>query len=121
LYTQTKLRGVGIDIRSDGGYVVGPQSIINNKHYEYANNSSNNNLIEMPAELILWLIEGLNGNNKITTENLTITNKNDKKLAEIDLVFMIDDKKLSEILDTLPKEYNNNYLKWLSVTNVLKG
>jgi hypothetical protein len=116
LYTQTKLRGAGLDIRSDGGYVVGPQSIINNKQYEYVHKSS---LMEMPTELILWLIEGQNDKktNKITKSEKTITTKPSKT----DLVFMIDDKTINEILNKLPKEYNDNYLKWLSVSNVLKG
>jgi hypothetical protein len=69
LYTQTKLRNIGIDTRSDGGYVVGPESIINNKQYAYVNNSKKNNLIEMPTELILWLIEG-HSNKKTTKEHV---------------------------------------------------
>jgi hypothetical protein len=116
LYTQTKLRGVGLDIRSDGGYVVGPQSTINNKQYEYVNKSS---LMEMPTELILWLIEGQNDKKATTKEH-------DNKVPTVkqsnnDLVFMIDDEKLQQILNKLPKEYNDNYLKWLIVSNVLKG
>ena len=34
LTTKTKYRGVGIDIRNNGGYVVAPPSIIDNVAYE---------------------------------------------------------------------------------------
>jgi hypothetical protein len=118
LYTQTKLRGVGLDIRSDGGYVVGPQSVINNKKYEYVSKNGNH-LLEMPTELILWLIEGHNDKktNKITKTEKTIITRPSKT----GLVYMIDDTKMTQILDMLPTEYCDNYLKWLTVTNVLKG
>lgn len=78
LHTQTKLRNVVIDIRSDGGYVVEPNSTINNKLYSYFHNSQKNQLQEIPT-------------------------------------------KLTELLKMVPKEYCDNYLKWLSITNVLKG
>jgi hypothetical protein len=65
----------------------------------------------MPTELILWLIEGHNGNNKIITKTSTKTVI--KITSKSDLVFMIDDKMINELLDKLPKEYNDNYLKWL--------
>jgi hypothetical protein len=121
LYTQTKLRNVGIDIRSDGGYVVGPHSIINNKQY-LLGNSAKNNIIEMPTELILWLLEGRNSNNnKETVVNKATSTVTIQRSPNNGLVYMIDDAKLSEFLAMLPKEYHNNYLKWLSVTNILKG
>lgn len=116
LYTQTKLRGVGLDIRSDGGYVVGPKSSINNKQYEYVNKK---NIIEMPTELLLWLIEGKNDKApQKETPNKKITQT---KPSKNDLIYMISNEKLIEILNMLPQEYCDNYLKWLSVTNVLKG
>jgi hypothetical protein len=121
LYTQTKLRNAGLDIRSDGGYVVAPPSTINNKEYKYVN--KNKTLLEMPTELILWLIEGHSKNNPKTKQDkqdITQT-KTIQKCLKNDLVYMITDEKLMEILNLLPKEYNDNYLKWLSVTNVLKG
>jgi hypothetical protein len=78
LHTQTKLRNVVIDIRSDGGYVFGPNSTINNNLYSYFHNSQKNQQQEIPT-------------------------------------------KLTELLEMVPKEYCDNYLKWLSITNVLKG
>ena len=38
LTTKTKYRGVGVDIRNNGGYVVAPPSIIDNVAYEIINN-----------------------------------------------------------------------------------
>jgi hypothetical protein len=122
-YTQTKLRGVGIDIRSDGGYIVAPHSVLNTKQYTYVNNSDKNNLMEMPTELILWLIEGKNKDKdkpatKVQKTISTITKKGNNN---DNIVYMISDEKLQDILDLMDKEYCDNYLKWLSVTNVLKG
>lgn len=117
LYTQTKLRNVGLDIRSDGGYVVGPNSILNNKQYKYT--SKNSNLIEMSTELILWLIEG--HANKTPQKETPKTVSAKTIPSRCDLVYMISDEKLIEILNMLSQEYCDNYLKWLSVTNVLKG
>jgi hypothetical protein len=123
LYTQTKLRGVGIDIRSDGGYIVAPHSVLNNKKYTYVNNSDKNNLMEMPTGLILWLIEGKNKDKDkpATTVQKTISTIPKKCNSNDNIVYMISDEKLQDILDMVPKEYCDNYLKWLSVTNVLKG
>jgi hypothetical protein len=106
-----------LDIRSDGGYVVGPKSIINNKQYEYANKT---NFIEMPTELLLWQIEGKDDKTpQKETPNKTVSTQVMK--SKSDLIYMISDEKLTEILNMLPQEYCDNYLKWLSVTNVLKG
>ena len=54
LINKTKYRGVGIDIRSNGGYVVGPPSNINGVGYELVNDACS--MMEMPQALIYWLM-----------------------------------------------------------------
>ena len=55
LKTATKYRGKGIDIRSDGGYVVGPPSTRDGVSYNVVNASAP---LDMPTNLIRWLREG---------------------------------------------------------------
>ena len=49
LVNKSKYRGVGIDIRSNGGYVVSYPSIINNSQYTILNDIP---IIEMPETLV---------------------------------------------------------------------
>jgi hypothetical protein len=53
LNNRTKLKGIGIDIRSEGGYVVAPPSKINEKEYKLVNDTE---IIELPLDLVEWLI-----------------------------------------------------------------
>jgi hypothetical protein len=53
LTTTMKIAGCGIDIRSVGGYIIGPGSAINNKYYEVTNNIE---IAEIPESLIYWLL-----------------------------------------------------------------
>ena len=55
LKTKTKFRGVGIDIRSAGGYIVAPPSSIHGKTYTVVKNVA---VRDMPSSLIDWLIVG---------------------------------------------------------------
>ena len=55
LLTKCKYRGKGIDIRSNGGYVVAPPSTINNIEYKLVSNTTD--IINMPAIMIHFLLE----------------------------------------------------------------
>ena len=57
LLNKSKYRGVGIDIRSNGGYVVAPPSKIKECGYEFINNFDDTPVMEMPQHLIYWLID----------------------------------------------------------------
>lgn len=107
LYTRTNLRNVGIDIRSNGGYVVAPPSSIDDKRYAWVEGQTNIN--EIPSSLIMWLIEGLN-------------KKGCKaKSKEIDYVYNVDDETIKLMLSKLDDKYKNNYSDWLKITTVLKS
>jgi hypothetical protein len=117
LTNSTKYRGKGLDIRSNGGYIVGAGSTIDNKKYEIINNIKP---IEIPESLVLWLLE--NRNIKKTTnkkDKKFIVNKNNNQYK-----FYISDNEIKNILDklyNLDKSYCDNYNEWLVVLSVLKS
>ena len=53
LRNSTKYRAKGLDIRTQGGYVVGPGSRVGGKEYEVVKNTDIGN---MPSALIDWLV-----------------------------------------------------------------
>ena len=55
LVNTTEYRDKGIDIRSEGGYIVGPPSVRNGKAYEVTNLMPP---ADIPASLVAWLLEG---------------------------------------------------------------
>ena len=55
LLTKCKYRNKGIDIRSNGGYVVGPPSSINNIEYKLLSNTTS--ILNIPVYLINFLLE----------------------------------------------------------------
>ena len=65
LTTRTKYRGVGIDIRNNGGYVVAPPSI-DNIAYEVVLNEAPS---EIPNTLLQWLLTGVNQTTKKVAPN----------------------------------------------------
>ena len=121
LTNSTKYRGKGIDIRSNGGYIIGAGSTIDKKKYEIINNVKP---IEIPETLILWLLE----NRKIPTKKNEITNVSvNKNICNNNVKqykFNITDEQIGNILDklyNLDKSYCDNYNDWLIVLSVLKS
>ena len=55
---KSKYRGKGIDIRTDGGYIMSYPSKIDGKQYTYERTFEDTKVLEMPKELILFLLEG---------------------------------------------------------------
>jgi len=60
LTTKTKYKGFGLDIRNNGGYVVFPPSKIDKIEYQFIRNFEEYDVIDMPTELIYWLLDGTN-------------------------------------------------------------
>ena len=126
LKNSTKFRGKGIDIRSEGGYIVAPPSRREGKAYEADNLTKP---IDIPPSLVAWLLEGQESKapkaKKVTSKALHNVQNN----ACTDLVnhqnldgykYDLNDEQIWNILEQLPDEYLTNYTKWLTVTSILK-
>ena len=108
----TDLRGVGLDFKTEGGYVVAPGSVFEGKYYKVINQT---NIIDMPSELLSWLLAFKADTTKTTKE------KKEKKVFTVDdCEYDITDAKFSDILNQLDQTYLNNYSDWLRVTTVCK-
>lgn len=103
----TKLRGKGLDIRTSGGYVIAPNSSINNKFYVVENNQQIN---EIPIEFLHWLLRGRTINKKLIIQS---NNTNIK--------YLITDGSVERLLEKVPNEYLESYEHWLKVTTVCKN
>ena len=96
LTNSSKYRGKGLDIRSNGGYIIGTGSTINKNRYEVINNVKP---IQIPESLVLWLLEN---RNKITIKN--INDKNKKNIIcknNNQFKFHINENEIKNILDRL--------------------
>ena len=103
----------GIDIRSNGGYILCEPSKINNKEYKFDN--KNTPIIDIPDELLFFLCVEQESpkEKKEKKEQPATTLSND--------IYYIDDYDLFKLLDKLPKKYYDDRHSWLSVSDVLKG
>ena len=135
LTNKAKYRGSGIDIRTNGGYIVAPKSSINKVYYEIINDVKP---IEMPETLILWLLENDDNNDKDNENNI----KNENKIKKVKnvkktiikttkltyknystkkYIYVITDEELVILLNKLDKTYLSDYTKWLIVLTILKN
>lgn len=93
--TTTHIRGATIDIRANGGYIVGPNSKINNNVYQIINDIEP---IEPNDKLLYWLLE--NSNKKNGCNDIENNNNNEK--------FNISKDKLTVLLNLLPNKYKSS-------------
>jgi len=114
LTTSSKYRGVGIDIRANGGYIVSAPSSINGKNYKIINDVEP---IEIPTSLITFLLTGCNIPNKTIIKNISSS----IIASKCDIICKISDDELVMLLLKLPITYCDNYNEWLLVTTVCKN
>ena len=88
LLTKTKYRGKGIDIRSNGGYVVGLTSTIDNIPYKLYNCYHSTPVINIPSTLIKFLLDTEYKNIKICKDTIK-NNKDTIKINENNIKLMI--------------------------------
>jgi len=99
-----------IDIRSNGGYIMGHGSIINGKSYKIINDVE---IDQIPRKLKDWLIKYYQGN-KINKEH----KQND--LNDSHYTYDIDLEQLQTIIEELPMDTFTDYTKWLRFTTAMK-
>ena len=124
LKTKSKFRNYGLDIRANGGYVVFPPSQINNKAYEFVRNFDEYEHMDMPTDLIYWLLEDTLTDKQpdINQPNVkAITQPNIKHTIKANLIYNITDDQIVQLLGKLDKSYVNSYSKWLIITTILKS
>ena len=136
LLNKTKYRGVGIDIRSNGGYVVGPPSQINGVGYEFVQSFDEVAVMEMPQNLIYWLMATYEPTvaqpSKVASHQVvakpakkqTVPKPVDDETKEpikTKYVYDVTDAQIVEMLSELPKTYLDNYSNWLLITTVMKN
>ena len=118
LKNRTKYRGKGVDVRTDGGYVVGPPSVVGGVPYQVSNDARP---IDMPASLVEWLLEGgltkpgIEGKTKApkpTTGETTETSTN--------YDFDLSHETALAILNELEGKYLTNFSDWFLVAGILK-
>ena len=115
-----------VDIRSDGGFVVGPESKTNDGLYKIYNDTE---IIKIPDNLKEWLLNNLY-KKKINETNET-KNKKTKHYEEYENVEMTEDekidivkhitKKLNKLMkDTTHKNFFKSYDDYLYFTSAMK-
>jgi hypothetical protein len=113
LTNRSKFRNKGIDLRTNGGYILIAPSSIDDNSYEFLNN---NELLEMPNSLINWLL--FDSSCKVDNQYIKPTTIN------TDFVYNIDENYMKELLiklNDIDDTYTENNNKWLIMTSILKS
>ena len=118
LTNKSGYRSSCLDIRSEGGYIVGRGSKIDGKEYSLLNN--NYKINDMPRSLINFLLASQNIETKIKKvkepKQVEINIKSNNSLN-----WVITDEQIYKILNALDNKYLNNYDDWLKATTALKS
>lgn len=120
LGNKTKFRGKGIDIRSEGGYVVAPPSERAEGSYDVV---VNRKPADIPSSLISWLLEAtppMAGKTSTPGRNREAKNPADDRRVSPSYDFALTPELATEILAELEPKYLTNFSDWFLVTGVLK-
>ena len=118
-----------IDIRSNGGLVVAPGSVVNGKEYKIINYQ---NISKIPTDMKEWLLENIYKkkktkkpiNPKVQVNNVETQEIEEHDLQDIDLsvyTIAMTDYQLKNIIRLLPEEYFNSYQGYLIFTTAMKS
>ena len=99
-------RNKGIDIRKGNGYILCEPSTIDNKKYKFVRHYKDNEILNMPLELIKWILEKEEYTNNNVSNNL--------------LIIMRTEDQLKLILKQLI-EYVDISKQWIKITACIKN
>lgn len=116
---RTKINGVGIDIRSNGGYIMAPPSTIKDKKYEWVRSPEDNKILDMPEWLISILVKSNLKSDVVKVEKKEVKVKEANSTPLRQYIYPIDSEDLKCVINKLPKAYCDEFDKWLMVTNIL--
>ena len=114
LLNSSKYRNAGLDIRSNGGYIVVEPSCLHTKKYQFVNEHE---IIEIPHNLIEFLLIGY----EPKKQNIEKLNRVGINLNQHHFKYDITDNEINQLLLKLDDTYCNETKKWLIITQVLKG
>lgn len=112
--TTTTNKEYNIDVRSNGGYVVSPGSVIDGKKYKVIKNTT---IKEIPTDIKLWLLQNIYIKFKKEHTNY----EKPKAIAETVFKYNVTESELIEIINNLDESWwsNDNY-KFLKYTSFCK-
>ena len=113
---QTSNSNNQIDVRNDGGYIVGYGSVVKGKTYQLYKNVP---VVPIPKDLKDWLLEN------IYTKSQKKRNKREKERKanptdEGKMSYLRNDTILKEMFNKLPNDYFSDKNKWLNFTSFCK-
>jgi len=117
IITTTKVNGYSIDIRNDGALIIAPPSVGESGPYIWKDNKSlhNTKLTTIPLWLKDWLIT------KVKVVKQPKIDKPIKENKKSKYIYIYDVNDISNLLNSLPSKYLNNYMDWFTVTSCLKS
>ena len=113
---RTNFRGFGIDVRSNGGYIVAPGLTINGRSYTIIKDLP---IINIPTNLLNWLIVGATKESEPPTQRET-ENKPQGITATSHYEYCMTDDAVVKILNKLPNNFLDKYSDWIKVLSVMK-
>lgn len=115
---QTQCDQHNIDVRSDGGYIVAPYSIVKGNKYTIIKNKKVSNI---PAKFKKWLLDNIYKKNPIKPTKTKKQKEDDININ--DKYYQYNKIGLSKLLSNLDKKWwtmsDNNFLKYTSAMKTL--